>query len=259
MSVNPGFGGQVFIPHSLEKIRAVRALLDSVGSTRARRSRRWHRRDHRLQGRRGRRRDPRRRPAVFGGGQAEPAARELKAIALAGATAGRSTRAESSDGLRVPRCRRPIVRVRYAETDQMGVVYYANYLVWFEIGRTEWLRDTGWTYREMELDGLRLPVIEAHCGYRQGGAATTTNWRFKPRARLKSPLRIAVRLSTLSGEPTKRHRRRATRCTSRSIARASRPPSRACEGSARMKALVTGGAGFIGSHLSERLLDHGAP
>lgn len=59
------------------------------------------------------------------------------------------------------------VRVRYAETDQMGVVYYANYLVWFEVGRTDWLRATGWSYREMEVDGLALPVIEAHCAYRQ--------------------------------------------------------------------------------------------
>jgi len=49
----------------------------------------------------------------------------------------------------------------------MGVVYYANYLVWFEVGRTEWLRDTGWTYREMEDAGLALPVIEARCEYRQ--------------------------------------------------------------------------------------------
>ena len=40
--------------------------------------------------------------------------------------------------------------MRYADTDQMGVVYYANYLVWFEVGRTEWLRESGWTYREME-------------------------------------------------------------------------------------------------------------
>jgi acyl-CoA thioester hydrolase len=55
------------------------------------------------------------------------------------------------------------VRVRYAETDQMSVAYYSNYLVWFEIGRTDWLRDTGWTYREMEADGLSLPVTEAHC------------------------------------------------------------------------------------------------
>ena len=59
------------------------------------------------------------------------------------------------------------VRVRYAETDQMGVVYYANYLVWFEIGRTEWLRQTGATYQAMEQDGVLLPVIEAHCEYRQ--------------------------------------------------------------------------------------------
>ena len=62
----------------------------------------------------------------------------------------------------------PAVRVRYAETDQMGVAYYSNYLVWFEIGRTEWLRDTGWTYRDMEAEGLSLPVIEARCEYRLG-------------------------------------------------------------------------------------------
>ena len=42
------------------------------------------------------------------------------------------------------------VRVRYAETDKMGIVYYANYLIWFEIGRTDWLRGTGSTYRSME-------------------------------------------------------------------------------------------------------------
>ena len=59
------------------------------------------------------------------------------------------------------------VRVRYAETDQMGVVYYANYFVWFEIGRTDLLRDAGWSYREMETDGIVLPVVEAHCDYRQ--------------------------------------------------------------------------------------------
>src|SRR5215208_5900285 len=58
------------------------------------------------------------------------------------------------------------VRVRYAETDKMGVVYYANYLIWFEVGRTEWLRASGWTYREMERDGVALPVIEARCEYR---------------------------------------------------------------------------------------------
>ena len=50
------------------------------------------------------------------------------------------------------------VRVRYADTDQMGVVYYANYLIWFEVGRTELLRTLGWSYREMEHAGIGLPV-----------------------------------------------------------------------------------------------------
>lgn len=59
------------------------------------------------------------------------------------------------------------VRVRYAETDQMGIVYYANYLIWFEVGRTDLLRLAGWSYREMEAEGFALPVVEAHCEYRQ--------------------------------------------------------------------------------------------
>jgi acyl-CoA thioester hydrolase len=57
--------------------------------------------------------------------------------------------------------------VRYAETDTMGVVYYANYLVWFEVARTDLLRTAGWSYREMETEGYRLPVLEANCVYRQ--------------------------------------------------------------------------------------------
>jgi len=57
--------------------------------------------------------------------------------------------------------------VRYAETDQMGVVYYANYFVWFEVGRTDLLRGAGASYREMETEGFALPVIEAHCVYRE--------------------------------------------------------------------------------------------
>ncbi len=47
----------------------------------------------------------------------------------------------------------------------MGVVYYANYFVWFEVGRTDLLRSAGWTYREMEADGITLPVIDANCKY----------------------------------------------------------------------------------------------
>ena len=57
--------------------------------------------------------------------------------------------------------------MRYAETDTMGVVYYANYLVWFEVARTDLLRDAGWSYRDMESDGDLLPVLEANCVYRQ--------------------------------------------------------------------------------------------
>jgi acyl-CoA thioester hydrolase len=49
----------------------------------------------------------------------------------------------------------------------MGVVYYANYLVWFEVARTDWLRASGSTYRQMELDGIALPVVEAHCEYKR--------------------------------------------------------------------------------------------
>ena len=57
------------------------------------------------------------------------------------------------------------IRVRYADTDQMGVVYYGIYLTWFEIGRTEIMRDTGLTYHEVEKYGVRIPVIEAGLKY----------------------------------------------------------------------------------------------
>ena len=59
------------------------------------------------------------------------------------------------------------LRVRYAETDQMGVVYHANYLVWFEVGRVELLRELGFTYRQMEAEqGCVMPVVEVNCRYR---------------------------------------------------------------------------------------------
>lgn len=59
------------------------------------------------------------------------------------------------------------VRVRYAETDQMGIVYYANYFVWMEVGRVECLRALGLAYRRMEEeDGVLLAVTEASCRYR---------------------------------------------------------------------------------------------
>lgn len=59
------------------------------------------------------------------------------------------------------------LRVRYAETDQMGVVYYANYFVWCEIGRVEYFRQLGYDYKQMEIaDDCHLPVVEASCRYR---------------------------------------------------------------------------------------------
>ena len=57
-------------------------------------------------------------------------------------------------------------RVPYADTDQMGYVYYANYLVYFERGRNELMRSMGFTYKELEEMGIGLPVIEAHTNYR---------------------------------------------------------------------------------------------
>ena len=58
------------------------------------------------------------------------------------------------------------LRVRYAETDQMGVVYYANYLIWMEVGRADYCRTSGMRYRDMEKeDGILLAVVESHCRY----------------------------------------------------------------------------------------------
>jgi acyl-CoA thioester hydrolase len=58
------------------------------------------------------------------------------------------------------------VRVRYAETDQMGVVYHSNYLVWFEIGRVELIRSMGLDYKQMEAEGCGIAVVDVHVRYR---------------------------------------------------------------------------------------------
>jgi acyl-CoA thioester hydrolase len=57
------------------------------------------------------------------------------------------------------------LRVRYQETDQMGIVYHANYLNWFEIGRTDMIRQAGFNYRNMEERGVLLPVLEINAKY----------------------------------------------------------------------------------------------
>jgi acyl-CoA thioester hydrolase len=59
------------------------------------------------------------------------------------------------------------VRVRYVETDQMGVVYHSNYLIWFEVGRVEFIRQMGLNYRQMEEnDGCGISVVDVHARYR---------------------------------------------------------------------------------------------
>lgn len=72
------------------------------------------------------------------------------------------------------------IEVRYAETDQMGVVYHANYLVWMELGRTKLIQDIGFNYAEMEKDGIISPVIDIAASYkkplRYGEAATVHTW-----------------------------------------------------------------------------------
>lgn len=57
------------------------------------------------------------------------------------------------------------MRVRYAETDQMGIVYHSNFLLYFEIARTDYFRQFGFTYRQLEEDGVFMPVTECYCRY----------------------------------------------------------------------------------------------
>jgi acyl-CoA thioester hydrolase len=77
------------------------------------------------------------------------------------------------------------LRVRYSETDAMGVVYHANYIVWFEIGRTEWCRAAGLPYREMEDAGLRILVVSVDCKFRRS-------------ARYDDPIRVRAAMTELS-------------------------------------------------------------
>jgi acyl-CoA thioester hydrolase len=71
----------------------------------------------------------------------------------------------------------------------MGVVYYANYFVWFEVGRTDLLRSDGRTYRDMESEGLSLPVIDAHCEYKQS-ARYDDDIEIRTTGALLSPVRV---------------------------------------------------------------------
>jgi acyl-CoA thioester hydrolase len=126
--------------------------------------------------------------------------------------------------------RRTRVRVRYAETDRMGVVYYANYFVWFEIGRTDWLRETGQSYREMEVAGVQLPVIEAHCEYRRP-AKYDDDLEIRTRATLLTPVRIRFDYEIVRGDDD-------TLVTGHTIHAALDPRGRPCRLPARVRDML---------------------
>ncbi|MBC7360061.1 MAG: acyl-CoA thioesterase [Desulfacinum sp.] len=82
------------------------------------------------------------------------------------------------------------LRVLYGDTDAMGQAYYGNYMRWFEVGRAEWFRSLGTSYRRLEEDGIFLPVIEAHCRYFKPAfyddvLEIETRFRFSGPARLR--------------------------------------------------------------------------
>lgn len=81
------------------------------------------------------------------------------------------------------------VRVRYGETDAMGWVYHATYLMYFEVGRTELIRKVWRSYRELENEGLKLPVVQAGCRYVRG-ARYDDEIEIESRMTLPSPVRI---------------------------------------------------------------------
>lgn len=83
----------------------------------------------------------------------------------------------------------PRLRVRYEETDQMGVVYHGNYLKYFEVGRTEMMRHYGFPYSELEKKGVLLTVVEAQCRY-LAGARYDDQLRVETHAKIVSPLRL---------------------------------------------------------------------
>lgn len=72
------------------------------------------------------------------------------------------------------------VQVRYSETDQMGIVYHANYFIWFEVGRTALIEELGFSYADMEADGIVSPVIDIHASFKKpvtyGGKARIQTW-----------------------------------------------------------------------------------
>ena len=170
--------------------------------------------------------------------------------------AARRPRRRRRERAGAPRLR---VRVRYAETDKMGVVYYANYFVWFEVGRTDLLRTLGWSYREMETDGL---LAAGHRGALRVPAAGALRRRDRGQDERDACCRrcawsSATRSSRADGPDAAPPPARTVHAALDRDGRPCRLPERVRDG-VRMKALVTGVAGFIGSTLADALLADGA-
>jgi acyl-CoA thioester hydrolase len=110
----------------------------------------------------------------------------------------------------------------------MGVVYYANYFVWFEVGRTDLLRSLGWSYREMEEAGVILPVIEAECRYVRA-ARYDEELDVHTRGRMVSPVRMEFRYRVV------RPGDHAPTATGRTVHAAVTPAGRPCRLPARIR------------------------
>ncbi|MBK0369983.1 acyl-CoA thioesterase [Flavobacterium agrisoli] len=87
------------------------------------------------------------------------------------------------------------VRVRYSETDQMGVVYHGNYVPYFEIGRVEWLKNQGVSYKDMELSGIGLPIVSMTINYKKSARydeLLTVHTNFKSQTSVKIEFDCAI-------------------------------------------------------------------
>ena len=87
------------------------------------------------------------------------------------------------------------VRVRYSETDQMGVVYHGNYIPYFEIGRVEWLRNKGISYKSMEESGIALPIVSMNINYKKSARydeMLTVHTTFKSQSSVKIEFDCAI-------------------------------------------------------------------
>lgn len=114
----------------------------------------------------------------------------------------------------------------------MGVVYYANYLVWFEVARADLLRSFGWTYREMEESGVFLPVIEAQCEYKRP-ARYDDEVEIRTTGALLSPVRVQFTYQvSVKGHPD-------AAAIGRTSHAATGPDGRPCRLPARFRAVLS--------------------